>query len=52
MSALTNTQVTNSEKKEKEKKLTKNSNNWSKAKQKPRKDHLSEKNLGPLRQKQ
>jgi hypothetical protein len=28
----------------------KNSNKWSKVKQKPRKDHLSEKNSGPLRQ--
>jgi hypothetical protein len=44
------TQVTNSEKREKEKKRTKNSNKWSKAKQKPRNNHLGEKNLGPLRQ--
>jgi hypothetical protein len=42
------TQVTNSKKKEKKRK--KNSSKWSKAKQKPRKDHLSEQDLGPLRQ--
>jgi hypothetical protein len=48
MSALT-THISN-QFREKEKKQMKNSNKWSKAKQKPRKDHLSEKNLGPLRQ--
>jgi hypothetical protein len=41
------TQVTNSKKREKQKKRNKNSNKWSKAKQKPRKDHLREKNLVP-----
>jgi hypothetical protein len=44
------TQVTNSEKREKEKKRNKNSKKWSKAKQKPRKDHFREKKLGPQRQ--
>jgi hypothetical protein len=43
------TRVTNSEKRKKNKKRKKNSNKWSKAKQKPRKDHLSEKILSPLR---
>jgi hypothetical protein len=38
------------EKRKKEKTRTKNSNKWSKAKQKPKQDHLREKNLGPLRQ--
>jgi hypothetical protein len=42
--------VTNLEKREKENKRMKNSNKWSKAKQKPKRDHLRERNLGPLRQ--
>jgi hypothetical protein len=42
--------VTNSEKREKEKKRPKNSNKCSNAKQKPKQDHMGEKNLGPLRQ--
>jgi hypothetical protein len=49
MSALT-THTSNQFREKREKKRKKNSNKGPKAKQKPRKDHLSEKNLGPLRQ--
>jgi hypothetical protein len=41
------TQSTNSEKREKEKKWMKISNKWSKAKQKPKQDHLREKSRSP-----
>jgi hypothetical protein len=44
------TQVTNSGERDKEKKRKKNSSKWSKANQKLRNVHLSEKDLGPLRQ--
>jgi hypothetical protein len=50
MSALTTHTNNQFREKRKRKKWKKNSNKWSKAKQKPRKDHLSEKDLGPLRQ--
>jgi hypothetical protein len=39
--------VTNSKKREKEKKRMKNSNKWSKAKQKPKQDHLRQKSRSP-----
>jgi hypothetical protein len=51
MSALTTHIVTKSEKREKKRRNElENSNKGSKAKQKPKQDHLREKNLGPLRQ--
>jgi hypothetical protein len=49
-SALTTHTSNQFREKRKEIERKKNSNKWSKAKQKPRKDHLSEKNLSPLRQ--
>jgi hypothetical protein len=50
MSALTTHTINQFSEKRKRKDRKKNSSKSSKGKQKPRKDHFSERNLGPLRQ--
>jgi hypothetical protein len=50
MSALTTHTSSQFREKRKRKERKKNSRKWSKAKQKTRKDHMRERDLGPLRQ--